>query len=77
MHLKGWPEQLEFAARFSRVVPDHNFDADENDEFTLAGNWFFNGHRNKITLDISYLEIDDLNGQEDDMRIRLQWDISI
>ncbi|MEP5566503.1 MAG: porin [Halioglobus sp.] len=77
MHYQDWPEQLEFAARFSRVVPDHRFDADENDEFTLGANWFFNGHRNKVTMDVSYLEFDDINGQEDDVRIRLQWDISI
>jgi hypothetical protein len=50
--------------------------SDTEKEFTLATNWFFNGHRNKLTLDLSRVirrlapETDTTN------RIRLQWDWS-
>jgi phosphate-selective porin OprO/OprP len=48
-----------------------------NEEYTLGANWFFNGHRNKLTLDVSYLAIDDSLEDESDVRLRLQWDVSI
>jgi len=43
----------------------------------VALNWFFNGHRNKLTFDASYLSADDNNAREDDTRYRIQWDLSI
>lgn len=52
-------------------------------EYTAAINYFFNGHRNKLTFDYSYLTLD--NGLYNDVfgdktfnedRVRLQWDVS-
>lgn len=71
------PEQLEFAARIAFVDPYPTADLHENKEFTLATNWFFNGHRNKFTVDMSRLQISDPGGEALDWRFRLQWDISL
>jgi phosphate-selective porin OprO/OprP len=72
-----WPVPLELAARVAVVNPYADANLHENREFTLGANWFFNGHRNKLTTDISRLRIDDLEGEESDWRFRLQWDISL
>ena len=50
----------------------------DRQEFTLGANWFFNGHNNKLTLDYSYLTLDDgaAGLDESGSRVRLQWDIS-
>ena len=76
-----FPEELEFAARYAWVEEPNETDLtfdNEREEFTLGANWFFNGHNNKLTLDYSYLTIDDgLLGIDDDAhRVRLQWDVS-
>lgn len=68
--------KLEFALRAAYVDPDDEFNS-ENGELTLGGNWFFNGHRNKLTLDMSYLTIEEQGAQESDSRFRIQWDISL
>ena len=43
----------------------------------MAINWFFAGHRNKLTLDASRLRVEAL-GETDlaEDRVRLQWDVS-
>ncbi len=47
-------------------------------EFTLAANYFIDGHRNKVTLDVSHLTLNDgfEKRRYSSQRIRLQWDIS-
>ncbi len=75
------PEELELAARYAWLQePNENNLALENErqEFTIGANWFFNGHNNKLTLDYSYLTIDDemLAMDDNGSRVRLQWDIS-
>jgi hypothetical protein len=51
---------------------------DDREEFTVGLNYFFAGHNNKVTLDYSYLTLDDQSAGQNvsDNRIRLQWDIS-
>jgi phosphate-selective porin OprO/OprP len=68
------PEPLEFAIRFASVESGDNV-ADEK-EFVLAANWFFNGHRNKLTSDISRRTVRGADGTEHESRLRLQWDVS-
>ena len=75
------PEQLEMAFRYAYV--DHPNKANvlvlnEREEYTICLNYFIAGHNNKITLDYSYLTLDDNNTNADysDNRVRLQWDIS-
>ena len=75
------PEPLEFAVRYAAVdEPNAVNRAFENQrrEFTLGANWFFNGHNNKLTVDLSRLSLDDgLVGLDDSgNRLRFQWDVS-
>ncbi|MCP3964169.1 MAG: hypothetical protein GY719_40585 [bacterium] len=71
------PEELELAARWAFVDPDASRSDDRRHELTLAVNWFFVGHRNKLTLDASRLSLEAPGGAElAENRIRLQWDVS-
>lgn len=75
------PAPLELAARYAYVdEPNATNFAFENarEEFTLGANWFFSGHNNKVTMDISRLRLDDnvLFQDESENRLRVQWDIS-
>jgi phosphate-selective porin len=75
------PKPLEFAARYAALKEPNETDRgvdNDREEYTLAANWFFNGHNNKLTLDYSYLTLDDnfLNQDESDSRVRFQWDVS-
>jgi phosphate-selective porin len=75
------PEGLELAVRYAFVdAPDvTNLGTDDDrEEYTIGLNYFFAGHNNKVTIDYSYLTLDDeSSGQKvSDNRIRLQWDIS-
>jgi len=75
------PEPLEFAVRYAYLEEpnrtDLNFE-NERQEFTLAANWFFRGHNNKLTFDVSRLRLEDdfFNDDESETRARFQWDIS-
>jgi len=75
------PAPLEFAFRYAFVKEANAIDrAFENtrQEFTLGANWFFAGHRNKFTVDTSYLTLDDGFYQRgvNELRGRFQWDVS-
>ena len=75
------PPELELAFRYAFVdEPDPNNFALDNkrEEFTAAVNYFIAGHNNKVTLDYSYLTLDDASSNQsfNDNRVRLQWDIS-
>lgn len=70
------PQPLEAALRGAYVNSDALNEL-ENSELTLAINWFFNGHRNKLTFDASYLRAQDANSDEYDTRYRVQWELSI
>ncbi len=75
------PEPLELAVRYAYVdepnATDLSFE-NSREELTIGANWFFAGHNNKITLDYSWLDIDDsfLFMEESDNRFRVQWDVS-
>jgi len=75
------PKQLELAFRYAWVREanqTNRFKTNTRNEYTVAANWFFWGHNNKLTLDYSYLNLDDdvLSRNVNDNRARLQWDIS-
>ena len=72
----GFSDKLEFAVRAAHVNSDSSQDHD-NSELTAAVNWFFVGHRNKLTLDVSYLTAEESGDRESDTRYRLQWEVSI
>jgi hypothetical protein len=73
------PKPLEVAFRYAFVDPNVNVKNDKLQEFTTAINWFFAGHANKLTLDGSWLTLDQprsIGGDQHEQRIRLQWDVS-
>ncbi|MDO6759520.1 porin [Tamlana sp. 2_MG-2023] len=73
------PEPLEVAGRFGSYNPNVDFKKDLEEEFGLAFNWFFNGHRNKLTTEFTYFQIQASSHIEpsDGWRFRVQWDISL
>ncbi len=78
---KSIPAGLEFAFRYAFVNQPDDSDITQlnnRDEYTFAINYFIAGHNNKVTMDVSYLTLDDASSGmfEDDARVRLQWDIS-
>ena len=76
-----FPEPLELAIRYAYVDEPNAVDRlleNRREELTVGANWFFAGHNNKLTLDYSWLDIEDslLFMEESDNRLRLQWDVS-
>ena len=75
------PPELEIGARYAYYHPhvgsieDHKI----RDEVTVAANWFFDGHRNKLTAEATILDLEDHQTGEvvTDYRVRLQWDVSL
>ena len=47
-------------------------------EMGLATNWFFSGHKNKLTFELTHFKFqeDQLDETGGGFRFRLQWDIS-
>lgn len=74
---KPVPSPLEVAVRVAALEPDTDASDDRRQEVSAAANWFFNGHRNKLTLDGSWLRVDDPVGARSGWRARLQWEISL
>lgn len=70
------PQPLEIALRAALVDPGSSIDADKEQEYSLVGNWFFSGHRNKLSADISYVEKDFVPETNQRVRFRFQWDWS-
>jgi phosphate-selective porin len=73
-----FPKDLEIAFRHAFYIPNINIDNNRQQEFSLAGNWFFNDHANKLTMEVAYFNFQDATlAIYDSFRFRLQWDISI
>ena len=72
-----FPEPLELTGRVSRVDPDTSLSGNGQWEWMLGANWYFKGHRNKLSADVSLLDIEDpVSGSDSAWRLRLQWDVS-
>ncbi len=72
------PKELEIFARQSFYDPNTDISDNNNYEFTVGCNWFFHGHKNKLTFDYSYLKYNQfLPYAKTGNRFQLQWDISI
>ncbi len=68
---------VEIAGRFAQVDWDDTPADRRQRELTLAGNLFINGHNNKLTVDVSRLDLDYTGAaDESDTRWRVQWDVS-
>jgi hypothetical protein len=78
---ESFPEPLELAFRYAFVREPNKVDRlmkNLRQEFTAGANWFFSGHKNKLTLDYSYLTLDDdyRARNPSEHRVRFQWDVS-
>jgi phosphate-selective porin OprO/OprP len=76
--LLSWvPGPLELAARYANVSPEFPGVA-ESKELSLGANWFFHGHRNKLTFDVTRRTETATPGDNDtdNWGVRLQWDVS-
>jgi phosphate-selective porin len=72
-----FPEPLELFARYSIYDPDTDVPNNNRQEFSAGANWFFNAHRDKLTIEYAYLAFQAETAEiRDGSRIRLQWDIS-
>ena len=70
------PEPLEIYARQSFYSLGKNIE--DNFEYTMGLNWFFKGHKNKLTLEYSYLFYNEYKPFDGNGGFfRLQWDVSI
>lgn len=71
------PAPLEIAARFASVDPARGVGGDWLTESSGVLNWFFAGHSNKLSLETSWLTVDERGASSrGQTRVRLQWDVS-
>lgn len=73
---QAMPEPLEFAIRYAFVKSGEISGDRDEQEYSVVANWFFHGHRNKLTADFSRLQFEGVMQDETESRIRLQWDVS-
>ncbi|MFH6942507.1 OprO/OprP family phosphate-selective porin [Flavobacterium sp. FlaQc-50] len=72
------PKHLEMAGRHAVYRPDKNYKDNLQRESTVAFNYFFKGHKNKLTGEVSYFDFQDSSLQyTGGWRFRVQWDISL
>jgi phosphate-selective porin OprO and OprP len=71
------PEPLELAVRFAHVDPSVDAGGDLQTETSGVINWFFSEHANKLSLEGSWLTVDEPGVQRrGQTRVRVQWDVS-
>ncbi|MGX5818641.1 porin [Chitinophaga lutea] len=72
-----WPKPLELAVRNAGYMPNREADDTKKRELSMAANWFFHGHKNKLTFECSHFNYDKMGDvPADQWRYRLQWDVS-
>jgi hypothetical protein len=76
--IPAFPKKLELFIRHAIYDPSTSVDFNHRNEITTGTNWFFRGHRNKLSFEYSYLDFqDDPTQIRDGSRVRLQWDVSL
>jgi phosphate-selective porin OprO/OprP len=71
------PSSLEVATRIALVDPDAALDANHQEERLVGANWFFRGHRMKISADVGQLRFATPTGvRETAVRTRVQWEMT-
>jgi hypothetical protein len=72
------PKPLEIYMRQSFYDADFDVSGNNNFEYTIGCNWFFKGHKNKLTFEYSYLEYHEFDPVNvSGSNYRLQWDLSV
>ncbi|MBF2051864.1 MAG: hypothetical protein IGS03_00190 [Candidatus Sericytochromatia bacterium] len=76
--LPAVPRELKLALRYAFVDPNLRQNSDLQQEFSGVLNYFFNGHYNKVSLQLSQLLVADPTShrQQAAQRLWLQWDLS-
>jgi hypothetical protein len=76
---RAWfPQPLEIAIRYAIYNPDRDITGDLQQEFSLDFNWFFKGHLNKLTAEVSCFDFQETpEDKADGLRFRMQWDVSM
>lgn len=70
-------DPLELVGRLAFVEPDSSIGGNNQWEYSIGANWYFKGHRSKISTDITALDFDDpVGGGSGTTRFRVQWDVS-
>ena len=73
----NFPKPLEIYARHAFYIPNLELNNELRQEYTAGFNWFFSNHRNKLSIETSYLNYtNESQFERDGFRYRLQWDIS-
>jgi phosphate-selective porin OprO/OprP len=76
-HFSWWPKPLEIAVRYATYQEVDNANDEQHIERAIAANWFFSGHRNKLTADITQFDLEQNTiGAVDETRFRVQWDVT-
>jgi len=76
--LEWVPPELEVAFRHALYTPDLRQEENLEHEYSLAVNWFFSDHRNKLTAEFGFFDFQrTIEEQKDGGRFRLQWDTSL
>lgn len=70
------PKELEIITRYARVNPDVVTQELDTEEIAFGANWFFYGHRNKLTLDMTRTSNFSEPIKEKTWTMRVQWDVS-
>jgi phosphate-selective porin OprO/OprP len=72
-----FPRQLEFAGRYAFVDPQTSGADDMIHEAGVVANWFFSGHSDKLSFDVSrYSLMTENDGRRSKIGVRVQWDVS-
>ncbi|HEY5823283.1 MAG TPA: porin [Cyclobacteriaceae bacterium] len=75
--LSWWPQPLELAVRHAAYYPNTKIKEQQGTETSMAMNWFFSGHKNKLTTEVNYFNYENIeNYPAEEWRLRLQWEIS-
>ena len=71
------PRPLELAVKAAYVDPGADRNEDRLSQLGFAVNWFFEGHDNKLTMDVFRYGLQRPAGDVSDVQVRLQWDLTI
>lgn len=74
--LPAAPKQLELTARYAHVDTDTVNSGNILSEILFGLNWYIFGHRNKVTADIGSYDIAEPEMSDNELRFRLQYDLS-
>lgn len=71
------PTQLELSARVAVIDPSSGSPGDSQQERVMGANWYFQGHRSKLSVDLTRLYYTTpADTRETDLRTRMQWEFT-